>query len=68
MRQVARGSDSRLFRNRPRARASRSRCQNKLNPLGLFLILVVVSLDALDDDVIWAFFVDRPLAAVGVIA
>ena len=37
-------------------------------PPGLFLILVVVGLDALDDDVIGAFFIDRPLAAVGVIA
>src|SRR5262249_23053306 len=37
-------------------------------PPGLFLTLVVVGLDALDDDVIGAFFIDRPLAAVGVIA
>ena len=35
---------------------------------GLFLVLVVVGLDALDDDVVGTLFADRPLATVGVIA
>jgi len=34
---------------------------------GLFLVLVVVGLGALDDYVIGALFADRPLPAVGVI-
>ena len=40
----------------------------RLRSARLFLVLVVVGLNALDDDVIGAFFIDRPLAAVGVIA